>query len=786
MISYLRCLFSIIFIKNALALNNPVFFIEDGWYNQTHGGYIGHFKIPIHIEFVSWWIALVFENPIDSFKVWQGTFMKSNAEQTCFYFTSQQWNNHNYPGSIMDQRYMVEFRRRPNVNYRVYKGPRPWIVFRDKIYRPNPEQNDEYPMQEYNPEQIRLPWEVDDLPVPDAITRAPTTTLEPLTKGPNSGPFWWVRTRYPRPTRSTTTDKRSLTMTSETTTTSTVAPGSSCKLNRESRIQLCAHKQLQKCYIPSCYQLKDDEFLVVQCWQFHNICWCVNERTGKRTSKILRYNNRGSLPCIKKEETTTPQPVTAKPYITQLAQPPFAPRMNYDYNLVIIYSLRFFEAQRSGNLGADNRIRWRKNAHLSDGSVYGHDLSGGYYVSGDYVKYSFPTAAAITMLAWGFLEFPNAYENSEQVERLKESLKWATDYFIKCHVSKYSLYGQVGDAAIENSYWERPQDMKVNRPCYAVGVKNPGSDLAAEVAAALAATAKVWIKCGANKNDPYVKELLDHARDLYDFALKYRQIYSVSIRAASDHYKSTGYEDELVWAALWLYQATEDGNFLMSAGRMFDEYRFGGAQYEISWDNKIVPVQLLLAQLGPDSHSTSYFSHVKEFCEYNLPGNGAPYTSEGFLFINQWSASSYAGNAALICLIASKFPLLDAQSKQAYRKFGEDQVDYLLGKMGRSYMVGYGKDFPRKPHHRSSSCTRTGPCGWVHGYESPEDNPYMLIGALVGGPDNNDQWTDNRGNYTTNGVSLNNNAGFQGAVAGLRHFQLEYEEWREWKANNKP
>ncbi len=36
--------------------------------------------------------------------------------------------------------------------------------------------------------------------------------------------------------------------------------------------------------------------------------------------------------------------------------------------------------------------------------------------------------------------------------------------------------------------------MMVDRPCYAVGLSNPGSDLAAEVAASLAATAIVWMK----------------------------------------------------------------------------------------------------------------------------------------------------------------------------------------------------------------------------------------------------------------------------------------------------
>jgi len=63
-----------------------------------------------------------------------------------------------------------------------------------------------------------------------------------------------------------------------------------------------------------------------------------------------------------------------------LTKPSFVPKMIHDYNLVLRYSLLFFEAQRSGNLQDDNRISWRKSAHISDGKPYGYDLSGGYYV----------------------------------------------------------------------------------------------------------------------------------------------------------------------------------------------------------------------------------------------------------------------------------------------------------------------------------------------------------------------------------------------------------------------
>lgn len=43
-------------------------------------------------------------------------------------------------------------------------------------------------------------------------------------------------------------------------------------------------------------------------------------------------------------------------------------------------------------------------------------------------------------------------------------MKWASDYFIKAHVSPNKLYGQVGDGYADHSYWGRPEDMTMARP----------------------------------------------------------------------------------------------------------------------------------------------------------------------------------------------------------------------------------------------------------------------------------------------------------------------------------
>ena len=54
-------------------------------------------------------------------------------------------------------------------------------------------------------------------------------------------------------------------------------------------------------------------------------------------------------------------------------------------------------------------------------------------------------AWSVTTLAWGVIEFRDAYVDAGEYENVLDSLKWVTDYFIKAHPSKYVLYGQVGN-----------------------------------------------------------------------------------------------------------------------------------------------------------------------------------------------------------------------------------------------------------------------------------------------------------------------------------------------------
>jgi len=56
-------------------------------------------------------------------------------------------------------------------------------------------------------------------------------------------------------------------------------------------------------------------------------------------------------------------------------------------------------------------------------------LVGGYYDMGDNIKFGFPMAFVITMLAWSVLEFSDLM--SEELENSKSAIRWATDYLLK-------------------------------------------------------------------------------------------------------------------------------------------------------------------------------------------------------------------------------------------------------------------------------------------------------------------------------------------------------------------
>lgn len=81
------------------------------------------------------------------------------------------------------------------------------------------------------------------------------------------------------------------------------------------------------------------------------------------------------------------------------------------------------------------------------------------------------------------------------------------------------------------------------------------------------------------------------------------------------------------------------------------------------------------------------------------------------------------------------------------------QMDYILGANphGRSYMVGFGNNPPQQAHHRGASIPTQDatmevgcPMSFVRWYNKNVPNPNELTGAILGGPDKKDSFSDFR------------------------------------------
>ncbi len=438
------------------------------------------------------------------------------------------------------------------------------------------------------------------------------------------------------------------------------------------------------------------------------------------------------------------------------------PDGSFNYGSALQKAVYFYEAQASGPLPAFNRVTWRGDSGLNDGADHGVDLTGGWYDAGDHVKFGFPMAATTTLLAWGVIEYEQGYADAGQLPAIRDNLRWVGDYLMKAHTAPDELWGQVGHGATDHAWWGPAEVMDMSRPSYKIDASCPGSDLAGETAAALAALSLVF-----DGVDPaYAADLLSHAEELYDFADTYRGEYTDCITDAQAYYNSwSGYQDELVWGAAWLYRATGDPWYLQKAE---NEYAQMGCDFiwTHNWDDKSYGSYVLLAQLTGDP---LYHGDAQAWLDYWTVGHDNQqigYTPCGLAWLDQWGALRYAANTAFVAFVYGDY--LDAtggdpQLVTRYRDFAASQIDYALGDNphDRSFVVGFGDDPPQDPHHRTAHGS------WCDSISEPVDTRHVLYGALVGGPDASGSYGDDRTDYVQNEVATDYNAGFTGALARM-------------------
>jgi hypothetical protein len=164
-----------------------------------------------------------------------------------------------------------------------------------------------------------------------------------------------------------------------------------------------------------------------------------------------------------------------------------------------------------------------------------------------------------------------------------------------------------------------------------------------------------------------------------------------------------------------------------------------------------------LVSLGATAYGARVLSRLQEY------QTSTTITPGGLLWLGEWGTLRYAANSAFIMRLAVKYKIATGTQATSLEKFAKKQMDYVLGTNPKSYsyLVGFGTNYPRNPHHRSAhDATAPG-----YSISTPTFNTWTLDGALVGGPTANDAYADDRNDYTTSEVTTDYNALLSGLLA---------------------
>jgi endoglucanase len=452
--------------------------------------------------------------------------------------------------------------------------------------------------------------------------------------------------------------------------------------------------------------------------------------------------------------------------------PSLARGQTFNYAEALQKSTFFYEAQISGPKPSWSRVTWRGDSAMQDGADVGVDLTGGWFDAGDHVKFGFAMASSAAMLAWGGVEYRSTFAAKGQLPHLLNNLRLVNDYFIKAHSAPNVLWGQVGEGDADHNFWGPAEvvSLKTPRRSFKIDMSCPGSDLAAETAAAMAASSIVF-----RPTDPgYANTLLTHARQLFSFAQATHPSFYVACVPGAPFYDSRfgNPNDEMTWAAIWLFRATNEPAFLTTARQLYATMcKENGTTtpcfaWSQSWNDKHFGAYVLMAKLTDEPQ---FHTDAQRWLDYWTVGIGKTTrtTPGGLMFVDGFGSLRYATNAALLAFVYADVLGGASPLYARYHSFAKKQVDYALGANppGRSYMAGFGTSPPRNAHHR------TGHGSWVNGGPEgvPTVNRHVLYGGMVAGPDalSDSAWADNRGNFRNTEVATDFNAGLTGALARL-------------------
>ncbi|MGN0622063.1 MAG: glycoside hydrolase family 9 protein [Porcipelethomonas sp.] len=515
--------------------------------------------------------------------------------------------------------------------------------------------------------------------------------------------------------------------------------------------------------------------------------------------KIKRFRAFLTGVCVTASAIASP----ALPFVSQKVS---AAEDYGNFAKALQYSMYFYDANMCGtDVGENTRYTWRGDCHTYDAELVLDtentnlsadfisnyksvldpdgdgcaDVSGGYHDAGDHVKFGLPEAYTASTLGWGYYEFRDSYVKTGQDDHIETILRYVNDYFMRCtfrdeNGDVVAFCYQVGDGDIDHSFWNAPEIDSMDRKGWFATASNPSTDCVANTAGSLAAN-----YLNFRDTDPsYAAECLDYSKALFRFAETNSKEVCPAEEGPKGYYTSSKYEDDYCWGAMWLYMATGEDHYLEEALGLLGNDYYAPPTYVHCWNDVWTGTLCLIAACNDQENGrlldmyrtlsgkneyeiTDFWSTIEKQVQNAMSGSLGLLTPQGYLFINEWGSARYNTAAQLAALVYDKY---NGGKPTKYSDWAKGQMEYLLGKNNdsKAYVVGYNENAVKYPHHRAASglskCEDTG------------EHKHVLYGALVGGPGENDEHIDKTSDYTYNEVTIDYNAAFVGACAGLYSF----------------
>ena len=353
-----------------------------------------------------------------------------------------------------------------------------------------------------------------------------------------------------------------------------------------------------------------------------------------------------------------------------------------NYAKLLQYSLYFYDANYCGiGAGEKSHIAWRDDCHTEN------IANGGFHDAGDGIICGLTEGFTASTLGWLYYEYKDEFQKTGTYAHLKDITNEFAQFFKNCttldadgNVTNF-IY-EIGDDGIDHGKWRAPELMPQRGSNEYYSTTNGASNVAAQYAAALAQN---YINFG-NEED------LNYAKALYAFAAKYR-----TMTYEQSTYTDKSVEDDIAWAAGWLYLATNEQPYLDANSKdtsttndWVNDYYYGGvwlgaaiinAEITGNWDK---PVNYIQSVVNSNQNK--------------------------FYVMNSWGSARHNTLMQTCAMIATKHK---EDSGADFSEWCKGQMDMILGKNNANVclVVGYNDVSATSPHHRAASGLYVGD-GW--------------------------------------------------------------------------